>query len=125
VDVTVASSTLLTIDLPFNGATVSQPFHLAGWSFDPGAPNGTGVDTIHVWAYPVSAPGSPTFVGLPMLGGSRPDVAAFYGSSRFTPSGYNMLVSGLAPGTYDIVVYSHSTVTGSFAAAQVVRVTVK
>ena len=73
VDVTVASGTLLTIDLPFNGATVSQPFHLAGWSFDPGDPNGTGVDTIHVWAYPLSAPGSPTFVGLPVLGGSRPE----------------------------------------------------
>jgi glucose/arabinose dehydrogenase len=125
VDVTVASGTLLAIDLPFNGASVAQPFHLAGWSIDAGDPSGTGVDTVHVWAYPVSAPGSPIFVGVPLLGGVRPDVGAFYGSPRFIPSGYNMLVSGLAPGTYDIVVYSHSTVTNSFSAAQVVRVAVR
>jgi glucose/arabinose dehydrogenase len=125
VDITIASGTLLTIDLPFNGASVAQPFHLAGWSIDAGDPSGTGVDTIHVWAYPVSAPGSPIFVGVPLLGGVRPDVGAFYGSPRFIPSGYNMLASGLAPGTYDIVVYSHSTVTNSFSAAQVVRVAVR
>jgi glucose/arabinose dehydrogenase len=124
VDVTIVSSTLLTIDIPPNLSTVNQPFHLAGWSIDTSAPSGTGIDTIHVWAYPITG-GPPVFVGVPALGGGRPDVAAAFGSSRFTLSGYNMAASGLAPGTYDLVVYSHSTVTNSFAAAQVVRVTVR
>ena len=124
VDVTIVSSTLLAIDRPANFSTVNQPFHLAGWSIDTSAPSGTGVDTIHVWAYPITG-GLPVFVGVPALGGVRPDVAAAFGSSRFRPSGYNMAASGLAPGTYDLVVYSHSTVTNSFSAAQVVRVTVR
>lgn len=123
-DVTIVSSTLLAIDRPANFSTVNQPFHLAGWSIDTSAPSGTGVDTIHVWAYPITG-GPPVFVGVPALGGGRPDVAAAFGSSRFTPSGYNMAASGLAPGTYDLVVYSHSTVTNSFSAAQFVRVTVQ
>ena len=36
-----------------------------------------------------------------------------------------MAISSLAPGTYDLVVFSHSLVTNSFDAAQVVRVTVQ
>jgi hypothetical protein len=124
VDVTIVSSTLLAIDRPANFSTLNQPFHLAGWSIDTSAPSGTGINTIHVWAYPITG-GPPVFVGVPALGGSRPDVAAAFGSSRFTPSGYNMAASGLAPGTYDLVVYSHSTVTNSFSAAQFVRVTVR
>jgi glucose/arabinose dehydrogenase len=124
VDVTIVSSTLLAIDRPANFSTVAQPFHLAGWSIDTSASSGTGVDTIHVWAYPITG-GPPVFVGVPALGGGRPDVAAFFGSSRFTPSGYNMAASGLTPGTYDLVVYAHSTVTNSFSAAEFVRVTVQ
>ena len=96
---------------------------LGGWAVDVAAPSGTGIDTIHVWAFPASG-GAPTFAGVPALGGVRPDVGAFFGS-QFTASGYNMLVSGLAPGTYDVVVYAHSSVTNAFAAAQVVRVTVR
>jgi len=36
-----------------------------------------------------------------------------------------MLVSRLKPGTYDLIVYARSAATGSFDAAQVVRVTVQ
>ena len=100
-----------------------RPFALAGWTFDRAAPTGTGVDTIHVWAFP-AAGGSPSFVGVPAYGASRPDVGGYFGT-RFTPSGYNMAISSLAPGTYDLVVFSHSVVTNSFDAAQVVRVTVQ
>ena len=124
VDVTIVASTRMTIDIPPNNSTVNQPFHLAGWSIDTSAPSGTGIDTIHVWAYPITG-GPPVFVGLPALGGARPDVAAAFGNSRFTPSGYNMAAAGLSPGTYDVVVYSHSIATNSFSAAQVVRVTVR
>ena len=123
VNVTIGSSTLLVVDRPTNMATVTRPFLLAGWTFDPSAPSGTGVDTIHVWAFP-AAGGAPSFVGVPAYGAARPDVGAYFGT-RFTPSGYNMAVSSLTPGVYDLIVFSHSLVTNSFDAAQVVRVTVQ
>ena len=123
VDVTVASSTLMSIDIPAQGASLAQPFHLGGWAIDRAAASGSGVDTIHVWAFP-AAGGVPTFVGLPALGGARPDVAGVFGA-QFATSGYNMGVSGLAPGVYDVVVYVHSSVTNAFTASQVVRVTVR
>ncbi len=123
VNVTIGSSTLLFVDQPLHLSTVTRPFLLAGWTFDPSAPTGTGVDTIHVWAFPASG-GAPTFVGVPAYGSARPDVGGYFGT-RFTPSGYNMAVSSLAPGMYDLIVFSHSLVTNSFDAAQVVRVTVQ
>jgi glucose/arabinose dehydrogenase len=123
-NVTIASGTRLSVDLPADGSTVARPFHLAGWAVDTSSVTGTGIDTIHVWAYPASG-GPPIFAGVPALGGARADVGAFFGSSRFTPSGYNLAVSSLSPGTYDLVVYAHSSVTGTFSAAQLVRVTVQ
>jgi glucose/arabinose dehydrogenase len=122
VDVTIGSSTLLVIDTPRNAASVGRPIMLAGWAIDTSATTGTGVDGIHVWAFPVAG-GPPTFVGTPALGGSRPDVGGYFGS-RFTPSGYNMLVN-LPPGLYDISVYAHSSVTHAFDLWQVVRITVR
>jgi glucose/arabinose dehydrogenase len=122
VDVTIGTSSLLVVDTPQPGATLNRPFPLAGWAFDSSAPAGTGIDTIHVWAFPLAG-GPPTFVGTPALGGSRPDVGAYFGS-RFTPSGYNMLVN-LPPGQYYLVVYAHSTVTNTFDIWQVVNVTVR
>jgi glucose/arabinose dehydrogenase len=123
VNVTIGSSALLVIDLPRHLSTVARTFQLAGWTFDSSAPTGTGIDTIHVWAFP-AAGGAPNFVGVPSYGASRPDVGAFFGS-RFTPSGYNLSVSTLMPGTYDLVAFAHSIVTNSFDAAQVVRVMVQ
>jgi glucose/arabinose dehydrogenase len=122
VDITIGSSSLLVVDTPQPGATVNRPFQLAGWAFDSSAPTGTGIDTIHVWGFPVAG-GSPIFVGTPVLGGLRPDVGGYFGS-RFTPSGYNM-VANLPPGQYDLVVYAHSLVTNTFDTWQVVRVTVR
>jgi hypothetical protein len=86
---------------------------------------GTGVDAIHVWAYP--DPGSgvpPVFVGTPTYGGPRGDVGAAFGDARFTASGYSLSVNTLASGTYDLVVYTHSTVTNTFNNYRVVRITV-
>ncbi len=122
VDVTIGTSSLLVVDAPRPGATVNRPFQLAGWAFDSSAPTGTGVDTIHVWGFPLAG-GPPSFVGTPTLGGSRPDVGGYFGS-RFTPSGYNMLVN-LPPGQYYLVVYAHSVVTNTFDTWQVVQVTVR
>ena len=45
-------SPLMNIDLPAQRAVVAQPFVLAGWAFDANASSGTGISTIHVWAFP-------------------------------------------------------------------------
>jgi hypothetical protein len=86
-----------------------------------------GVDTFHVWAYPVTAASGreqAVFLGAAIYWGARPDVTAVQGD-RFKDSGYSVIVHGLAPGTYDVAVFAYSTVRGDFAPAQVVRVTVR
>jgi hypothetical protein len=119
------------VDLPSartqRGAVVSGSFLLAGWAADLGSTVDSGVDAVHVWAYPVNAAGqwdAPSFLGAAVYGGARPDVAAVYGD-RFRDSGYGLTVRGLAPGTYDLALFAYSTTTRSFAPAKLVRVTVK
>jgi hypothetical protein len=100
-----------------------QPFTVAGWAIDADADAGTGVDTLHVWAYPVDGC-EPIFVGATAFGGERPDVGAIFGE-RFTPSGYSLTVDGLTPRSYDLAVFAWSTVQGKFVPARVVRVIVR
>jgi hypothetical protein len=85
----------MSLDLPTSGASLSQPFLLAGWALDRNAASGTGVDAIHVWAQP-SGGGAATFIGTAAYGGSRPDVAAVLGA-QFTNCGFNLNVTTLAP----------------------------
>jgi hypothetical protein len=101
----------MAIDTPFEGVTVNTTFPSSGWAVDRGSQSGPGVDTLHVWAFPH---GSTTgqFVGVPTYGQSRPDIGNALGS-QFTNSGYSMTAS-LSPGTYLLLVYMHSTVTGTF-----------
>jgi hypothetical protein len=113
----------LVIDTPRFQQDVGQPFTLAGWAADLDADNGTGIDAIHVWAYPLAG-GSPVFLGTAALGGHRPDVAAIYGD-RFGDSGYGVTVGGLTPGNYDIAVFGWSAARGGFVSAKTVRVTVR
>lgn len=113
--------TQLVVDTPSTGATVSLPMHIGGWALDPLSNSGTGVDAIHVWAYPDG--GEPSFVGVAGYGGRRPDVAALYGS-QFADSGFDLFVDHLAPGRYQLVAYAHNVASGQFDAAQVVSVTV-
>ena len=114
------------IDLPAADAEVPGRFVVAGWAIDLDDPVGTGVDTLHVWAYPVidGARGEPQFLGATAYGGTRPDVAAVFGD-RFRDSGYGLGVDGLAPGTYDLAVFAWSTARQDFVPAKVVRVTVR
>jgi hypothetical protein len=117
------------IDVPGAGGVfdAGQPFFLGGWAADLDSAVDTGVATVHVWVYPVDANGTrkdPAFLGAAIYRGARPDVAAVYGE-RFLNSGYGMIVPGLAPGTYDIVVFGLSTVVGNFTPGKVVRVTVR
>jgi hypothetical protein len=72
---------------------------------------------VHVWAYPNPGSGqAPVFVGAAGYGGSRPDVGTAFGS-QFTPSAFSLTAS-LAAGYYQVVVYAHSTVTGTFNQSQ-------
>ena len=68
----------VVIDTPRSQQDVGQPFVLAGWSADLSATQGTGIATLHVWAYPLSG-GPPVFLGTPEYGFARPDVAAVHG----------------------------------------------
>jgi hypothetical protein len=123
VTVTIAGNPpRMSIDTPGAGA-VATTFMVAGWAIDPSAASGSGVDVVQAWAYPNPGSGAAAvFVGTATLGYSRPDVAAAFGPPGAS-SGYG-LIATLAPGTYDLVVFAHSTVTGTFNQSQVVRVIV-
>ena len=54
----------------------------------------------------------------------RPDVAAVHGD-QFRATGFNLTVTGLDPGTYDLAVFPWSNVTNAFAPPKVVRVTIE
>ncbi len=117
----------VVIDTPSPADSVSrtfgQSFVVAGWAADLDADMDTGIDAIHVWAYPLTGD-EPVFAGTATLGGARPDVGAIYGD-RFRKSGYGITVSGLAPGDYDVAVFAWSTVTQGFIPAKTVRVRVR
>ena len=102
----------MSLDTPEQDATPGTPFIVAGWAIDLDSTSGPGVDAIHVWAFPHDG-GAPIFLGVSPYGGARPDVGAAFGT-RFTQSSYQLVVDGLAPGAYTVVVYAHSAITGSF-----------
>jgi hypothetical protein len=95
---------------------------VAGWAADLDSPLGTGIDVIHVWAYPRGG-GDPIFVGQADYGGKRPDVAAFYGD-RFLKSGFGLRVANLEPGDYTLGVFAWSTAMGAWLPARLAPVTV-
>jgi hypothetical protein len=112
----------MAVDTPVSGASLTQPFNIGGWAIDRGAPSGTGVSAVHVWAFPVS--GAPSiFVGVASYGAVRSDIGSLFGPN-FTNSGFNLGVSGLPKGTYDLSISAYSTVTGSFNQARAVRITI-
>ncbi len=116
----------LNLDTPAPSTMVRQPFLAAGWAIDQGAVSGTGVNAVHVYAYPSDASGNPVgapiFLGSAAYGRSRPDVGVAFGA-QFTNSGYHLWASGLNSGFYSLVVYAHSTVTGDWLNSQrVIRV---
>jgi hypothetical protein len=98
---------------------------LAGWAVDLDSQTGSGVETIHVWAYPLAAAGMtrPVFVGVAEYGRARPDVAAVHGE-RFLKSGYDLSVSSLPAGEYELAVFAFSSVRGGFVPARTVRMKV-
>jgi hypothetical protein len=115
------------VTTPAGPVRVGHAFMVAGWAADLDSARDNGVDTVHVWAYPVNEAGrwnDPIFLGPASFGTARPDVAAVYGR-RFKDSGYGMIVQTLPVGTYDLAVFAYSTVQNDFVAAKVVRVVVR
>jgi hypothetical protein len=113
----------VVIDAPRSQQDVGQPFHLGGWAADFNAASGTGIATLHAWAYPLTG-GPPVFLGATGYGGRRPDVAAAHGE-EFAESGFGLTVQGLTPGNYDLAVFAWSTERGGFVPPRTVRVTVR
>jgi hypothetical protein len=116
----------MSIDVPAANAEVSASgFWVAGWAIDRGASSSSGIDAVHVYAWPVAG-GGPTLLGGATYGASRPDIAAVFGP-QFLSSGYNLNVpwGTIAPGVYDIATYARSTLTGTFGIVRLVRTTVK
>ena len=115
------SAPLMSIDSPANNTVLRQPFAISGWALDSVATSSAGIDTIHVWAYPLSTGGNPIFAGVAALGGARPDVAAAFGS-QFANAGFYLPVRGFVPGDYLFAVYAMVHTTGSFDIVKTVNV---
>ena len=112
----------VVVDVPRANAAVREPFMVGGWAVDLDATAGTGVTTLHAWAYP-AAGGAPLFLGATAYGGSRPDVAAVHGD-QFKESGFGLIVESLPAGDYDLAVFAWSTETMGFVAPTIVRISV-
>ena len=113
----------VVIDTPRAHEEFRGLFSVGGWAADLDTASGTGVNTVHVWAYP-STGGAPVFLGVATYGGTRPDVAAIHGD-QFRNSGYDLVAPALPSGSYDLAVFVWSNVSGGFVPAQVVRITVR
>jgi hypothetical protein len=123
VRVVVGPPIRVVIDTPAWGETTAQPVCVAGWALDLASASGSGIDTIHIWGYPLNG-AAPIFLGVADVGDARADVARVYGP-QFEGAAFGLSAADLEAGTYDIVVYPHRARTNTFDGAQVVRVVVK
>lgn len=113
----------MAVDAPAQNAEVQgNGFAVTGWALGDSVRGGTGVDAVHVWAYP-AAGGAPILVGVATHGDSRPDVAAAFGG-EFTRSGFH-LTGTLPPGAYHLVVFARNGTTHMFDNRQVVGIVVR
>lgn len=113
------------LESPSAGAVVDQPFTIRGWAVDTGSPRGTGVDAVHVYAYP--DPGTDAdaiFLGAAQYGRERFDVGESVGA-QFANSEFALKVTALRPGRYRLVVFPHDVLTGGFPAPLTVTVVVR
>lgn len=111
------------VDSPASNATVPTSFVIGGWALDFASKTDTGVELMHVWAYPATG-APPLFIGE-ITHGPRPDVAAAYGR-QFLQAGFSVIVRNLPPGRYMLALFPFSSITHAFdyAAAVALNVTV-
>jgi len=124
VSVRVEPSAMVVIDTPRPNTQVSSGFHVAGWAADFGAASGGGIDIVHVYAYPLDAPGAPVFLGQASVNVPRPDVAAYVGAA-YDRTGYSLLAAPLPPGQYQVVVFGRTLSTGTFSVAATANVAIR
>jgi hypothetical protein len=99
------------IDAPRTGESLRQPFAVRGWAIDANAREGTGIDAVRIYAYPLpGGEADAVFLGKARYGGSRPDVAQTYGA-RFDRSGFDLEASGLGPGRYRLAAFPRNART--------------
>ena len=102
----------------------NQSVTVSGTAVDLSAPTGTGIDTIHVWAYPNPGSGTaPRFLGVAEYGLERPELELAYGA-RFRNAGFS-LETRLDPGPWLVVAYGHSTVSQTFSVYKTVAINVR
>ena len=121
-----ASKPLMWVDLPSPNQILSSGpggITVSGWAVDLAAASGSGVDAVHVWAYPQGS-STPQWVGWSPTGGARPDVGTALGSPQFATSGF-YVTGTLSPGNYTLVVFAHSAVTGTFNDVKTVNIVVQ
>lgn len=108
------------VDAPTPGAQVRNSFAVAGYAMDPRAEIGTGIDAVHVWAVRRDVPAAAArFLGEARLGVARPDVARAV-APQFHAAGFELTVSGLEPGRYDLMVFAWNRRTARWEDARVV-----
>jgi hypothetical protein len=101
----------MSLDRPLANGSSGKNVTVSGWAIDRGAPSGTGVDQVHVYAFPV---GGGTPIGIvTTYGQTRSDVGAAFGG-QFTNSGFQAVMMNVPAGTYNVTAYLHSTVSGTF-----------
>lgn len=109
----VVSPTVITVDRPAIEATVGegQPIVVDGWTLDPRAPSGTGIDAVHVY---LDGEAGAAGVGVAALGRPRPDVAASLGRPMLGNAGFSLdtRLPGVLPGPHTLYVYAHSAAAG-------------
>jgi hypothetical protein len=112
----------MIIDTPQPNDTVTgTSFHITGWTIAETSLPSTGVDLVHVWAFPVGS-GAPQFVGAGGVTIDRGDISSLFGGEHHR-SGFDV-TGTLGAGTYDLVIYAHNATTGKFDQVDVVRITV-
>jgi hypothetical protein len=119
--VTALAGTVSKIQSPSAGTLPTTVLTLKGFAVDLDAPSGTGVDAVHVWAFPASS--GPVFLGVASYGETRSDLTDMFGA-QFAGGGFSLAAPTLTPGTYTVAAYAHSTVTGTFSAVDTVTITV-
>jgi hypothetical protein len=120
----------MSVDQPVSHQDVTRwpgSFTIAGWALDLSSTSDPGVDGVHVWAFPVAG-GSPFWLGAATLGIPRSDVEAAFGGAQFRMSGFHLTAAipdHVPPGAYDLVVWAHSAIAGTFNNWKVARITVR
>lgn len=115
----------VTIETPPNGAELTLPFDLAGWTIEQDAQvpqrSDPGVVLAHLYDQP--AGGTPLYLQAIGTGSIRSDVAAVYGE-RYRHSGFSKRIGRLSAGLHTLVVYALSRNDGQFVGSAV-NVTVR